>query len=119
MTNINNVVSDLNVAKETNKRKLTQYAEKAIDRIDANTDLTADDKTKIEQAIEDARDKGITNIDAVTTTVADVEAAEKEAEENINVAATAGDNLLNTQRNTAKQAIEGAATKAKSDIENN
>ncbi|MCX8720988.1 DUF1542 domain-containing protein, partial [Lactobacillus sp. B4010] len=26
---------------------------------------------------------------------------------------------LNTQRNTAKQAIEGAATKAKSDIENN
>ena len=119
VTNINNVVSDLNVAKAANKRKLAKYAEKAIDRIDANTDLTADDKTKIEQAINDARDKGITNIDAVTTTVADVEAAEKEAEENIDVAATAGDNLLNTQRNTAKQAIEDAATKAKNAIENN
>ena len=116
VTNINNVVSDLNVAKAANKRKLAKYAEKAIDRIDANTDLAADDKTKIEQAINDARDKGITDIDAVTTTVADVEAAEKEAEENIDVAATVS---LDTNKTAAKQAVEDAATKAKSDIDNN
>ncbi|MCO6534872.1 SLAP domain-containing protein [Lactobacillus sp.] len=116
VTNINNVVSDLNVAKAANKRKLAKYAEKAIDRIDANTDLAADDKTKIEQAINDARDKGITDIDAVTTTVADVEAAEKAAEDAIDTAATVS---LDTNKTAAKQAVEDAATKAKNAIENN
>lgn len=112
--NINNVVSDLNIAKIANTRKLNQYAEKAIDQINANTDLSLADKKNATQAVRSASDNGLINIKNATSTTL-VEKAEKAAETAID-AVTKTSPGLDEKKQQAKDTLDSTAREAKAEL---